>query len=195
MKTALESIAKSLNPKTLIISIAAGVSTKFIEESLGANHPWRVVRTMPNTPMLVNEGMVSITAGKHATHEDVAMTRNLFEAAATVIEVTEDKIDAVTAVSGSGPAYFFFLVEQMVKAGVELGLAPQQALALASKTALGAAKMMTTSADSPQELRRKVTSPAGTTHAAITTMETMGMPNIINEALKAAAKRSKELGM
>src|SRR5205085_793865 len=114
------------------------------------------------------------------------------ESAAKIVEVTEDKIDAVTAVSGSGPAYFFYLVEQMIKAGVELGLTEQQAHLLATTTALGAAKMLTTSPDSPQELRRKVTSPGGTTQAAITHMDTSQVGTNLIEAFKSAAIRSKE---
>jgi pyrroline-5-carboxylate reductase len=112
-----------------------------------------------------------------------------------VVEVAEDKIDAVTAISGSGPAYFFYLVEQMIKAGIELGLTPEQAHALATTTALGAARLLTTSSDAPQELRRKVTSPGGTTQAAITHIDTSGVGTNLVEAFKAAARRSKELGV
>ena len=112
-----------------------------------------------------------------------------------MVEVPEDLLHAVTAVSGSGPAYVFLLVEQMVAAGVALGLTPAQAHQLAAKTALGAAKMLTSSADSPQELRRKVTSPNGTTHAAIVHMEQAGVPQAVVEAVKAADRRSRELGV
>jgi pyrroline-5-carboxylate reductase len=138
--------------------------------------------------------MVAIARGGGATESDLASARQLFEAAATVIEVWEDQIDAVTALSGSGPAYFFFLVEHMIRAGVEMGLSVEQSHQLATKTALGAAKMLTTSSDSPQELRRKVTSPGGTTQAAITHMESKQMPETIVEALKAAQRRGRELG-
>jgi pyrroline-5-carboxylate reductase len=118
----------------------------------------------------------------------------IFESAATVIELAEDRMDTVTAMSGSGPAYFFFLVEHMIQAGIELGLTPEQARQLASRTALGAAKMLETSSDSPQELRRKVTSPGGTTHAAITNLESKQVGPAIVEAIKAAERRGKELG-
>jgi len=178
----------------LIVSIAAGVSTRFIESQLGGQTPRRVIRAMPNTPMLVGEGMVALARGQHAAAQDVQLARGLFEAAATVIELTEDKLDAVTAVSGSGPAYFFYLVEQLIAAAVELGLAPDEARQLAVKTAVGAAKMLATSADSPQELRRKVTSPAGTTHAAITHLEKHDTAATLVAAVKAAAHRSRELG-
>src|SRR5581483_11686422 len=127
--------------------------------------------------------------------DDLAAARKLFEAAATVVEVAEEQIDAVTALSGSGPAYFYFLVEQMIEAGVALGLSEEQARILASKTAAGAARMMLETADPPEELRRKVTTPNGTTHAAITHLEASGWPQITQDAVKAAARRSRELGV
>ena len=126
----------------------------------------------------------------------MADARRIFESAGGVIEVAEDKIDAVTAVSGSGPAYFFYLVEQMIRAGVELGLTPEQAHTLATKTALGAAKMLADVAPTRrQELRRKVTSPGGTTQAAITHMESAGRRHRNRRGSQAADRRSKELGM
>lgn len=193
MAQALAGLSPVLRADALIVSIAAGISTGFIEKHLG-NTPRRIVRAMPNTPMLVGEGMVAVARGIHASESDIATARKLFESSASVIEVREDQIDAVTALSGSGPAYFFFLVEHMVRAGVEMGLSPEQSHQLAIKTALGAAKMLMTSSDSPHELRRKVTSPGGTTHAAITHMESKHMPEIIVDALKAAQKRGRELG-
>ncbi|MEA2707777.1 MAG: pyrroline-5-carboxylate reductase [Phycisphaerales bacterium] len=194
MAAALAAIAPVLSPKTLIVSIAAGISTAFIEKHLGGGKAWRVIRTMPNTPMLVGEGMAAMAAGKNATKDDLAAARKLFEAAADVIEVDEDKMDAVTAVSGSGPAYFFFLVEQMIRAATELGMTPEQAKLLATKTAAGAAKMLATSADPPDVLRRKVTSPGGTTEAAISHMTKQNWPQITVDAIKAAEQRGRELG-
>jgi pyrroline-5-carboxylate reductase len=194
MGAALAKLGPNLSQQTLIISIAAGISSRFIETSLGNGAAWRVVRTMPNTPMLVGEGMVALSAGSHATATDVQTARELFEAAATVVEVPENLIDAVTAVSGSGPAYVFFLVEQMIAAGVGLGLSPQDAHLLATRTALGAAKMLTSSNDSPAELRRKVTSLGGTTQAAITVMQEAGLSKILIDAIRAAERRSKEMG-
>ena len=194
MAAALAKLGEVTDPKTLIISIAAGISSAFIETHLGAARTWRVIRTMPNTPMLVGEGMVGIARGRHATADDLLLAREIFESAAVVVEVPEDKIDAVTAMSGSGPAYFFYLVEQMVKAGVAMGLTPEQAHMLATRTALGAAKMLTTSSDSPQELRRKVTSPGGTTQAAITHLENQQTGGAIVDAVLAAERRGKELG-
>lgn len=191
----LGEMGKVVSERTLLVSIMAGIGSTFIEKHLGGGKKWRVIRTMPNTPMLLGEGMVAMARGSNATESDLKAARRLFEAAATVIELSEDKMDAVTAVSGSGPAYFFYLVEQMIAAGVELGLTPEEAHTLATKTALGAGKMLATSSDSPAELRRKVTSPNGTTHAAITHLEASGAGKQILEAVKAAARRSKELGL
>jgi pyrroline-5-carboxylate reductase len=194
MAGVLQELAPELPVDTLVISIAAGISASFIAEHLGKRSAWRVIRTMPNTPMLVGQGMVAIARGAHATAEDVNQARELFESAAKVVEVSETLIDAVTAVSGSGPAYVFYLVERMIQAGVELGLSPEDARTLAVQTATGAAAMLASSTDSAAELRRKVTSPGGTTQAAITHLDAKGVGPAIVEAMKAAAQRSKELG-
>jgi pyrroline-5-carboxylate reductase len=193
MQDVLASLQPVIREDALVISIAAGISSKSIERGLSPK-PCHVIRTMPNTPMLVGEGMVAMAAGAHATPADLEQARKIFAPAATVIDVTEDKLDAVTALSGSGPAYFFFLVEQMVRAGVEMGLTPVESHTLAVRTALGSARMLTTSSDSPAELRRKVTSPKGTTYAAIMHMEEHNFPQIVVDALKAAQRRSRELG-
>lgn len=194
MNDVLHEISPAINPNALIISIAAGTRTASIESKLRPGVNWRVVRVMPDTPMLVGEGASGICAGSHATSGDLALTKKLFESAGVVTEVEEDKMDAVTALSGSGPAYFFYLVEQMIAAGEKMGLTSEQAALLAKKTAQGAAKMLVTSPDSPQELRRKVTSPNGTTHAAITHMESHQMNQIIIDAILKAEARGKELG-
>lgn len=194
MGDVLKSISGSLTGHELIVSIAAGIRTEFIETHLGDTHAWRTVRVMPNTPMLLGEGMSAIARGKHATADDLAKVRGIFESAGSVIDVEEDQMNAVTAVSGSGPAYFYLLVEYMIRAGEALGLSHEQSETLARKTALGAAKMLATSTDSAQELRRKVTSPGGTTHAAITHMEARQLPQTIVDAIKAAEQRGRELG-
>jgi pyrroline-5-carboxylate reductase len=190
----LPAIGEVAKTDVLVITIAAGISTRYIASAMGQRSPWRVVRAMPNTPMLVGKGMVAICPGERATAADLTKARRIFESAASVVELKEEMMDAVTAVSGSGPAYVFFLIEQMIRAGVELGLTPEQAHKLATQTALGAAQMLTTSADAPAELRRKVTSPGGTTYAAISHMESQQLPQIVVDAVKAAAKRSHELG-
>jgi pyrroline-5-carboxylate reductase len=194
MAKLLGEIGPVARPQALVVSIAAGISTTFIESHLGGAAPRRVIRTMPNTPMLVGEGMVALARGRNATGQDAQRARTLFEAAAEVIEVPEEQLDAVTAVSGSGPAYFFYLVEQMIRAATELGISPDHARQLSIKTALGAAKMLSTSQESPQELRRRVTSPGGTTQAAITHLESHDVAGAIIGAIKAAEKRGKELG-
>ena len=194
MAEALAGLGEVVDGQTLVVSIAAGISTRFIENHLDGTVPWRVIRAMPNTPMLVGEGIVALARGRHATAEDAAAARRLFEAAAIVVDVSEDQMDAVTAVSGSGPAYVFYLVEQMIRAGVELGLDRDQARQFALQTAIGASKMLADSPESPQELRQKVTSPGGTTQAAITHLDQKECAETIVQAIKAAARRSHELG-
>lgn len=194
MKEVLATIGPVARTDTLLISIAAGISSRFIETHLGGGRNWRVIRTMPNTPMLVGEGMVALARGRHASEADAEAARKLFEAAADVIELAEEKLDAVTAVSGSGPAYFFYLVEQIIRAGIESGLSPDESSGLAIKTCIGAAKMLQTANEPPEELRRKVTSPGGTTQAAISSLEQNQVGPRIVEAVKAAARRSRELG-
>lgn len=171
----------------LVVSVMAGISRRTIQSTLGTS---RVVRTMPNTPMLVGQGMVAVAGDP----SDVSEARQLFESSARIMDVAEEQIDAVVAVSGSGPAYFFLLIEQMARAGAALGLSESQAMTLAKQTALGAATMAVQSGDSPAELRRKVTSPNGTTHAAISTFEAGGFADLVERAMRAAARRSAELG-
>lgn len=192
----LDKLGLAASQDALVLSVMAGISTTFIERTMGggAARKWRIIRAMPNTPMLVGAGMVAMARGRHASALDFAAARMLMESAAKVIEVSEDKLDAVTAVSGSGPAYFFLLVEQMIRAGVELGLTPDEARTLAVTTAQGAGAMLAGSAESPDELRRKVTSPGGTTQAAMQLLEQRGVPQAIIDAVKRAAARSKELG-
>ena len=194
MASVLGEIADVVSREALIVSIAAGVSTQTIEKHLSGAGGWRIIRTMPNTPMLIGQGIVAVARGRNASEADARQARRLFEAAASVIEVSEEQLDAVTAVSGSGPAYIFYLVEQMIRAGEQLGLSPEHSRQLAIKTALGAATMLSTSQETPAELRRRVTSPGGTTLAAITHLERHDWAGTTIEAIKAAASRSRELG-
>lgn len=187
----LEQIGPIARLDALVVSIAAGITIATIEKHLG---PRPVIRTMPNTPLMVGRGAVAMAPGTEAGDSHMASARRLFEGVAKVVEVREDQIDAVTALSGSGPAYFFYLTEQMIRAGVEMGLDPDVAYELATQTARGAGKMLALSDDSPAELRRKVTSPGGTTQAAIEYMQSKGLDQIVVEALKAAERRGKELG-
>jgi pyrroline-5-carboxylate reductase len=193
MESTLIELRSALPQDALLISIAAGIQTKKIEAWLG-ERPQRVVRAMPNTPMLVGEGMVAICRGTRASDVDLVTGRRLFEAAATVIDVQESQMDAVTAVSGSGPAYVFYLAEQMIRAGEAAGLTPEQARTLSLRTLVGAAKMLVDSDESPQSLRKKVTSPNGTTQAAIEHMEGQHVGESIQMAIDAAVRRSRELG-
>ncbi len=177
-----------------VISIMAGVSTATIATELG-EASLRVVRVMPNLPILVGAGVAALCGGKHARAQDVALARRIFDAGgATVIMEDESQIDAVTAVSGSGPAYFYAFVEAIVAGGVAAGLREADALTLARNTCLGAARMMLETDDPPATLRRKVTSPGGTTQRALETMAAGGVHETIKRAVVAAAERSRELG-
>jgi pyrroline-5-carboxylate reductase len=196
MADALAAVGAAMRPDALVVSIAAGTTTSFIEQRLGGRPgapPVRVVRAMPNTPMLVGEGMTAVAPGAHATADDVKRARRIFESAGAVIDVEESLLDAVTALSGSGPAYFFYLAEHMIAAGTEMGLSPEHARLLVTRTALGAAKMLTESNEPPQELRRRVTSPGGTTEAAIRHMEGGRLPDVVKQAIFNAERRGKEL--
>ncbi len=192
MACVLEQIAALMSADTLVISIAAGVSTSFIAEKLG--NKARIVRVMPNTPMLVGAGMSAVCAGARSTEDDISWTQELFAASGKTMVLNESAIDGVTAVSGSGPAYFFYLLEAMIEAGVSEGLSEEQASLLAIQTCLGAARLAQQTGESPQDLRAKVTSPGGTTQRAIETMDGEGVKAGIVKAVKAAAERSRELG-
>ena len=193
MSQVLRDIATVIGDDALVISIAAGVSIASIGSGLAPKR-CRVIRTMPNTPMLVGAGAVAMAPGTHATADDLAFARRLFEPAAVVIDVTEDKLDAVTALSGSGPAYFFCLVEAMTRAGVETGLSLEESRTLAVQTAIGSGKMLESADVDVSELRRRVTSPGGTTEAAIRHMERNQLDRIVIDAIKAARDRGRELG-
>ncbi|MHC4996745.1 MAG: pyrroline-5-carboxylate reductase [Planctomycetota bacterium] len=176
----------------IILSILAGVSAAKIEEALGFEA--RIIRVMPNTPLLVGAGMSAIAAGPHAHQGDELLAMQIFGAAGEGVVVTEADMDAVTAVSGSGPAYAFYLAEAMTEAGLKLGLSDELAGLLTRQTIFGAAKLMKESDADPAELRRRVTSPGGTTQAAIEHMETTDIKTHIIDALTKAEARSKELG-
>lgn len=193
MAEALTQLGEHLGPDTLIISIAAGISTGYIANSLGGQGR-RVVRVMPNTPMLVGAGMSALAPGRGATEQDMDFAQRIFQAGGEALVVDESLMDAVTAVSGSGPAYFFYFLEAMVAGGVEAGLSEPDATKLARQTMLGAAQLLIQSGEPPAELRRKVTSPGGTTEAALRAMGETGVPQYIQKAVLAAAERSRQLG-
>jgi pyrroline-5-carboxylate reductase len=189
---ALVPVASLLGPDSLLLSICAGISTRHIEALVPTGT--RVVRAMPNTPMVVGRGIAAIAAGSKATPEDLETAERLMGAAAEVLRVPETLIDAVTAVSGSGPAYFFYLAELLASAGVEVGLAEEDAKRLARVTFEGAARLLAESGEEPEALRAKVTSPGGTTEAAIRTFDALGFPKMVAEAVQAARDRARELG-
>lgn len=176
----------------VVVSLAAGVPTGRLEAKLPAGSP--VVRVMPNTPMLVGQGMSVLAPGRHAKPEHLALVTGLLGAVGKVVTVAESQMDAVTAVSGSGPAYFFLVVEAMVDAGVGLGLTRDVATTLVTQTMLGSAALLEESEQSAVDLRAAVTSPAGTTAAALRELERSGVRSAFLEALHAAARRSAEQG-
>jgi pyrroline-5-carboxylate reductase len=186
-------IAANIADDTLVISIAAGLNTKFFDTAL--NGKGRIVRVMPNTPMMVGEGASAVCPGPRATSADVEWVKKLLTAGGgIVVEVTEKQMDAVTAVSGSGPAYFFYMLEAMIAAGVADGLSREVATLLAVQTCKGAAALQASTGEAPEELRRKVTSPGGTTQQAISVLDAADAKTTITQAVRAAAEKSRQLG-
>lgn len=181
----------SVDSRNLIVSIAAGITTKYIERLLGGKI--RIIRTMPNMPAMVGEGITAVCKGKYATAGDVKTACKLFNHVGETLVVKEDLVDAITAVSGSGPAYVFLFMESLIKAAQSLGLKEAQAIALVNKTFSGSIRLILEKGLKPAELRAKVTSKGGTTQAATDVFMKYGIHKIIEEALKAAQKRAGEL--
>jgi pyrroline-5-carboxylate reductase len=188
----LVDLAPVLRPETLVVSLCAGLPTSLYERRLAAGTP--VVRVMPNTPMLVGEAMSAISAGRNAGPAHLAVVEELLSSVGQVVRVPESQQDAVTALSGSGPAYFFFLVEAMIDAGILLGLPRAVAQQLIVQSAVGSAKMLADGHEHPVILREAVTSPAGTTIMAIRELERHGVRAALLAAIEAARDRSAELG-
>ncbi len=188
----LGELAPATSSETLVISVVAGIPTALIERRLGDGIP--VVRVMTNTPVLVDEAMSAISAGRHATDWHLAAAEQIFAPVGKVMRVPESQQDAVTALSGSGPAYFFFLVEAMTDAGILLGLPRTVAADLLVQTALGAAVMLRDTGEHPVRLREAVTSPGGTTINAIRELENHGVRAAFLSAIEAARDRARELG-
>lgn len=191
MRAALKEIAGSVRPETLVVSMAAGITTSLLEEELPPGT--HVVRVMTNTPVFVDEAMSALSPGTHATEEHLQIVEDLLRHVGRVIRVPEHQQDAVTALSGSGPAYFFYLVEAMIDAGILLGLPRAVAAELIVQTAVGSARMLKESQEHPVVLREAVMSPAGTTISAIRVMEDHGVRAAMLAALEAARDRSREL--
>jgi pyrroline-5-carboxylate reductase len=190
--TLLAELHPVVGPQHLVVSVAAGVTTAHIEARLADGVS--VVRCMPNTPALVDQAMTAVSAGAHADEAHLAIAESLLAAVGRVVRVPESQLDAVTALSGSGPAYFFYLVEAMIDAGILLGLPRALAAELIVQTAIGSAVMLRDSGEHPVQLREAVTSPGGTTIAAIRELEVHGVRAALLAAIEAACVRSRELG-
>ncbi|HUS92926.1 MAG TPA: pyrroline-5-carboxylate reductase [Phycisphaerae bacterium] len=192
MGDVLAEIAPVVRPDATVISIAAGITTSYIDERLGGKG--RIVRVMPNTPMCVGVGVAAVARGPRATPEDVHWTQRLFATSGIAVVMEEEMMDVVTGLSGSGPAYLYYLVEAMTAAAVAEGMDPDVAEMLATQTCIGAARLLAQSKQPPSELRAAVATPGGTTERAMSTLDAAGVKDRIIEAVRAATQRSRELG-
>ncbi|MGE3536881.1 MAG: pyrroline-5-carboxylate reductase [Candidatus Tectimicrobiota bacterium] len=192
MATVLDDIASAVSPHKLVISIAAGITLQSLQQALGEGR--RVVRVMPNTPALVQAGAAGISPGAAATPQDVALVEQIFNAVGRAVVVSDDLMDVVTGLSGSGPAFIFALIEGLSDGGVLMGLSRQTATLLAAQTVLGAAKMVLETGKHPGELKDMVTSPAGTTIAGMQALESGGLRGLMMETVRRATERSAALG-
>jgi pyrroline-5-carboxylate reductase len=187
----LDAIAPVVTPAQLVLTIAAGIPIRVIEGRF--SEPVPVVRAMPNTPALLREGATGLAAGTHATPEHMARADEILSAVSRIVHLPEKYLDAVTGVSGTGPAYVFFLAEALIEAAVGVGLPRDVATELSIQTILGAARMLRETGKHPVELREEVTSPGGTTVAAMRVLEHMGVRSAFLDAVRAATDRSREL--
>ena len=187
----LREIAPALKPGVIVVSIAAGVTIATFEQLLPEGTA--VVRSMPNTPSLVGKGVTGVAAGTAADDADLAVVRALFETVGTVIEVPEDKIDALSTISGSGPAYVFLLIEELTKAAVGKGFSEADARTMAEQTFIGGAALLAASGEDPAELRRRVTSPKGTTERAVAVLQEARLDEVFARATDAALARAREI--
>ncbi len=191
MGALLDEVSGSVRPGALVVSLAAGITTEYLEQRLPDGTP--VVRVMPNTPALVDEGMAALSGGQHCDDAHLAEAETLMRAVGQAIIVPEKYQDAVTAISGSGPAYIFYVVEAMIEAGVLLGLPRATSNELVVQTLVGAAKMLKETGEHPTVLRENVTSPAGTTVAALRQLDDHKVRAAFLSAMEAARDRSREL--
>jgi pyrroline-5-carboxylate reductase len=192
MDQLLEEIAPAIDHRKLVISIAAGIPIAAIARKLGAGV--RIVRTMPNTPALVGAGATALARGAHATDADLEQAKALFQAVGVAVIVDEHHLDAVTGLSGSGPAYVYLAIEALADGGVKVGLARPVAMALAAQTVMGAAKLVLESGEHPGRLKDQVTSPGGTAIAGVHALEQRRFRAALIEAVETATRRSHELG-
>ena len=187
----LRDIADSLAPGTLVVSVAAGVTVATFESLLPATVA--VIRSMPNTPAVVGMAVTGLSAGTRSTADQMALATALFETVGEVLVVPEDKIDALSTISGSGPAYVFYLIEQLTLTAIDKGFTPEQAATMVNGTFLGASALLAMSDLTPTELRRQVTSPKGTTERAVQQLETGDVKGLFDRATDAALARAREL--
>jgi pyrroline-5-carboxylate reductase len=192
MRKVLDQVSERIRPDALVISIAAGIPVAAIEGRLRPGT--RVIRTMPNTPALVDAGATAIAAGAHVTPADVALARRIFDAVGISVVLDEGLLDAVTGLSGSGPAYIFLILEALADAGVKVGLSRRTAQLLAAQTMLGSAKLLLETNEHPGRLKDMVTSPGGTAITGLHTLESGGLRTTLIDAVEAATRRSRELG-
>jgi pyrroline-5-carboxylate reductase len=193
----MREVGNQITPDSLVISVAAGVDTETIETTIaGAGGPGelRVVRAMPNTPALVGAGATAIAPGKHGREEDLATARAIFDAVGITVVLEESHLDAVTGLSGSGPAYIFLILEALADGGVKVGLSRRNAQRLAAQTVMGSAKMLLETGEHPGKLKDMVTSPGGTAIAGLHTLEEGGLRTTLINAVETATKRARELG-
>ncbi|GAA1954799.1 pyrroline-5-carboxylate reductase [Agromyces allii] len=187
----LREIADALEPDAVVVSVAAGVTVATFESLLPSSVA--VIRSMPNTPALVGRAVTGVAAGTRSSEADLALAVTLFETVGDVIVVPEEQIDALSTISGSGPAYVFYLIEQLTAAAVAKGFTPEQAALMVQGTFRGASELLAASDVDPTELRRRVTSPKGTTERAVAVLEGAGLEQIFTEATDAALARAREL--
>ena len=186
-----EEIAPALAPETLVVSVAAGITLEMMEQVLPDGQP--VIRSMPNTPSSVGRGVIALAPGTHAGEQHLRLAREVLANSGTVLEVSEDQIGAITGVSGSGPAYAFFLAEAMQKAGQALGLDEETARIVAKETVAGAGELLHAEDADPEALRQAVCSPNGTTEKAIEAFAEGGLVELTEKAVRASAERGAEM--
>ena len=187
----LAEIAETLEPGAVVVSVAAGVTIATFESALPASIS--VIRSMPNTPALIGKAVTGLSAGTRSSDADLALVSTLFETVGEVVTVPESQLDALSTISGSGPAYVFYLIEQLTAAAIDKGFTREQAETLVNGTFLGAAELLVSSSDGAAELRRRVTSPKGTTERAIEVLESADLKGLFDRATDAALARSREL--
>ncbi|GAA3727334.1 pyrroline-5-carboxylate reductase [Leifsonia bigeumensis] len=187
----LREVGDALDPDAIVVSVAAGVTTRTMEALLP--EPVGVLRAMPNTPAIVGRAVTGLSAGSRSTAEHLALATALFETVGTVVVVPEERIDALSTISGSGPAYVFYLIEQFTATAMGLGFSPEEAATLVNTTFLGASELLAASGKTPEELRIQVTSPKGTTERAIAELEKADLKGLFDKATAAALERAQEL--